>query len=175
MKKIALFAGLLTIGISYAFLYFGNIFSSFHTMLLSKILGVTFEFVLLLSSILLIIIFKKEKKVYLSMTIIALIVFLVHWLLLFTVGFIKPYSYAMDVVISIIYIIILSDNWELFVKKSWKDVGATSCKCKYAVTPAVPPILPLVESSRRQFRIFAHTNSAIKIEAKCNLMLIKTP
>ena len=118
MKKIALFTGLLTIVMSYAFLYFGNIFPSFHTMLLSNILGITFEVVFLVSSILFTIIFKKERKVYLSLTIFVLIVFLVHWLLLFTVGFIKPYSYAMDVVVSIIYILIFSNNWKLFVKKS---------------------------------------------------------
>ena len=117
MKKIAFFSVLLTIGLSYSFLYFGNIFPSFHTMTISKVLGIAFELVMILSSVLLIIIFKKEKKVYLSLTIFALLVFLLHWLIIFIVGFIKAYSYAMDVVISIIYILILTNNWKLFFKR----------------------------------------------------------
>ncbi len=118
MKKIALIAGLLTVGISYAFLYFGCIFPSFHTMMLSTILSITFEVVLMVSSILLLIIFRKEEQVYFFLTLFTLVIFLVHCLLLLTIGFIKPYTYAMDVVISIIYILIFSNNWELFVKKT---------------------------------------------------------
>lgn len=118
MKKIALITGLITIGVSYAFLYFGNVFSFFHDMLLSKILAITFEVAILVSSILLIIIFRKERKGYFFLSIIALCIFLGHWLLLLTVGFVKPYSYGMDVVISILYILIFSNNRELFFKKS---------------------------------------------------------
>lgn len=117
MKKIALLTSMITIAMSYAFLYFGNIYQSFHAVILSKILGITFEISLIISTILFIIIFIKKNKLYLSLTIVSFLIFLVHILLILFIGFQKPYSYAMDVAISLIYTVIISQNWDLFLGK----------------------------------------------------------
>lgn len=65
-----------------------------------------------------IILFKKQSRIYLYLTIFAFVLFLIHFLLIFTVGFQKPYSYAMDVAVSLIYLLIISNNWKNLLRQN---------------------------------------------------------
>lgn len=117
MGKIAAFAGILTIALCYAFLYCGSIDPLFHTTLLSRIFGLVFELSLLTATALFIVRFRKENRLYFYFTLTVLGLFLLHLLFIITVGYQKQYSYAMDVGISVLYLLILSKNWERLVQK----------------------------------------------------------
>ena len=116
MRIISFILGILTVISALSFLYFGNIIDSFHKENISKILGIITEISLVLSSILFIIIMIKEKKyLYIILTLICLSSYIGHLLIIITIGFQKTYSYGMDVLITVIYLIILVRNYDIFI------------------------------------------------------------
>ena len=122
MRIISFLIGILTVISALSFLYFGNIIESFHEEYISKILGIIAETSLVLSAILFLIIMIKEKK-YLNiiLILICLLSYTGHLLITMTIGFQKAYSYAMDVLITVIYLIILVSNYDMFVQAKRDD------------------------------------------------------
>jgi hypothetical protein len=117
MRIVSFILGILTVIAALSFLYFGNIIESFHEEFISKILGIIAETSLVLSAILFIIIMIKEKKyLYMILTLICLSSYIGHLLIIITIGFQKTYSYGMDVLITVIYLIILVKNYDIFFK-----------------------------------------------------------
>jgi hypothetical protein len=117
MRIVSFLLGILAVITALSFLYFGNIIESFHEEFISKILGIIAESSLALSAILFIIIIMKEKKyLYVVLTLICLSSFVGHVIISLTIGFQKTYSYAMDVLVIVIYLILLTRNYEIFIK-----------------------------------------------------------
>lgn len=118
MKKLSFFLGVLTVISTLCFLYFGNIIESFNKQFLAGVFAVIFEISIVISSMLYIIIFIKEKKYFYSvLAIISLLLFTIHILIIYTTGFQKVFSYGMDAFITAAYLVTLSRNYELLIKK----------------------------------------------------------
>lgn len=121
MKKAAYIFGILLIAVTFSFLYAGNVITSFNTTTVSKVLGVLFEVALLGSSILMLLIFfKHTERLYFTLALIPVFLFLVHYLFILTMGFQKAYSYAMDVVIIVLYGIIILRKQDFLLGKNGK-------------------------------------------------------
>lgn len=106
MKRYLIILSLfLSIFSSYGFLYFGNVLPNFNTTLLSKVLGIIFEISILLSSFLLLMKYFKQKAYAIALIcILPLLLLIVNIIITYGFGFKKEYSYAMDVIMSIIFI-----------------------------------------------------------------------
>ena len=116
MKKAAFVLGIITVLSCLLFLYFGNVFPSFNPSPSSKVLGIICEVSLVISSIVFLYDSAKSGKYLLFVIILlCLLSWIGHLFITFFIEFTPAYSYAMDVLIVIVYMYYLSTN----IKAYW--------------------------------------------------------